>query len=101
MEVVKGKCPKQTISVLSDEQVEEIHLASLEILEGTGMFVEAADALELLSGAGATVDGNRVKINPAKNSVKPSVFNASTARGPAVIPTHAINKFKPKSVNIH
>jgi trimethylamine---corrinoid protein Co-methyltransferase len=62
MEVIKGKGPKQAISTLSDEQLKDIHLGSLEILEGTGMFVEAKDTLELLSDAGAIVDGNTVKI---------------------------------------
>ena len=46
---------------LSERQAEEIHLASCEILEETGMLIHHEEAVELLRQAGAYVeDGNRV-----------------------------------------
>ena len=49
--------------VLSDAQVEEIHLATLEISEWVGVSVPDAEALELLDGTGAeVVGGERVRI---------------------------------------
>jgi trimethylamine--corrinoid protein Co-methyltransferase len=49
--------------VLSDVQMEEIHLASLEILESVGVFLNQPEALELLHGAGAhVVAKDRVKL---------------------------------------
>jgi trimethylamine--corrinoid protein Co-methyltransferase len=48
--------------VLSDEQVRDLHLATLEILERTGVEVRDEKAHELLRRAGARVDGDRVRI---------------------------------------
>ena len=45
--------------VLSDDEVVDIHTASLEILEKTGVFVEDADALDLFHSIGCRVDGTR------------------------------------------
>ncbi len=48
---------------LSDEKLDRIHSASLEILEGTGMRLLEPRAVELLKQRGAAVeDGNRVRI---------------------------------------
>lgn len=51
--------------VLSDDQIYQIHLATLEILERTGVEVQEPESLELLRKAGARVDGSRVRIPPA------------------------------------
>jgi len=52
--------------LLTDSQLEQIHLASLEILRRTGVRVYDEEALELLSGAGCVVtDGDLVRIPPA------------------------------------
>jgi trimethylamine--corrinoid protein Co-methyltransferase len=53
---------KPRLSVLSDDQMEQIHLATLEVLERTGVQITHPRALELLHGAGARVDGDRVHI---------------------------------------
>ena len=51
--------------ILSDKQIEEIHCATLQILERTGVKFDSPEAIELLDGAGADVsDKNRVKIPP-------------------------------------
>jgi trimethylamine--corrinoid protein Co-methyltransferase len=50
---------------LSDDQVERLHHASLEILDRTGVRLYAPEALELLRKRGVQVeDGNRVRIPP-------------------------------------
>lgn len=44
------------ISVLTDEEVELIHLSSLDILEHVGVFLPVKEALDMLANAGAQVD---------------------------------------------
>ncbi len=50
---------------ISEEDVYQLHMASLEILERTGVIVHDDQALELLKNGGAFVEGKRVRI-PAK-----------------------------------
>ena len=49
---------------LSDNQVERLHHASLEILGRTGVRLFEPEALELLKKKGVQVDGNLVHISP-------------------------------------
>jgi trimethylamine--corrinoid protein Co-methyltransferase len=53
---------KPRLQVINDQQIEQIHMATLEVLERTGIKLTHPKALELLSGAGARVDGDRVRI---------------------------------------
>lgn len=55
-----------SLNTLSDDEVYDIHLASLEILEKTGIFVEDEDALTGFGDAGAVIDKEKkmVKIPP-------------------------------------
>jgi trimethylamine---corrinoid protein Co-methyltransferase len=46
-------------TLLSDEQVERVHEASLEILEQVGMLVRNKRAVEIFSEHGAQVDKDR------------------------------------------
>ena len=49
--------------ILSDTQVEELHFATLQILERTGVAFECREALDILGNAGVDVsDPDRVKI---------------------------------------
>jgi trimethylamine--corrinoid protein Co-methyltransferase len=49
--------------VLSDDQLEELHLATIQIMERTGVTFQCQEAIELLGNAGADVSNpNRVKI---------------------------------------
>lgn len=50
------------LNVLSINQCEDIHLATLEILDRVGVNVFHQEALELLKKGGAKVDGHRVRI---------------------------------------
>lgn len=47
---------KPAISFLTDEEVESIHLASLEILENVGIYVPVRECLEMLARNGANVE---------------------------------------------
>ena len=47
--------------LLSDSQLEELHLGTLQILERTGVVFQCQEAIELLDGANVS-DPNRVKI---------------------------------------
>ena len=42
--------------VLSDDEITDIHYASLEILEKTGVYVEDDDAIDLFHSIGCRVD---------------------------------------------
>jgi trimethylamine--corrinoid protein Co-methyltransferase len=48
--------------ILSDDQIEAIHRQSLRVLEEIGMDILLPEAREILAGAGALVDGERVRI---------------------------------------
>ena len=54
------------LSLFSDDELEEIHLATLEVLENTGVFVEDPDAIALFEDAGAVVDHDKkiIKLPP-------------------------------------
>ena len=44
------------LRILSEDQLEQIHYGTLEVLERTGVKVHEKEALELLHGAGARVE---------------------------------------------
>jgi trimethylamine--corrinoid protein Co-methyltransferase len=51
--------------ILSDSQLEELHLATLQILERTGVAFECPEAIDILGDAGADVSNpDRVKFPP-------------------------------------
>ena len=54
------------LRIFSDDELNDIHLATLEVLEHTGVFVENEEALEILDGGGAVIDKsqNIIKLPP-------------------------------------
>jgi len=50
-----------SLKYLTYGQMEDLHLAALEVLAHTGVYVENDEAIALLSGAGAIIKGNIVK----------------------------------------
>jgi trimethylamine--corrinoid protein Co-methyltransferase len=50
------------LKVINDYQIQQIHQATLEVLERTGVEISHPKALEILHGAGAHVDGERVRM---------------------------------------
>ncbi|MDF1500052.1 MAG: trimethylamine methyltransferase family protein [Anaerolineales bacterium] len=69
------------IQMISDEQVRELHYATLEILSGTGVEVEDPQGRELLLEAGAWESNGRIKI--PENLVIDAIATA-----PSRIPMH-------------
>jgi trimethylamine--corrinoid protein Co-methyltransferase len=45
-----------SLNLMTDDELHEIHLATLEILKNVGVFVENEEALEIYHGAGCRVD---------------------------------------------
>ncbi|MEQ9173936.1 MAG: trimethylamine methyltransferase family protein [Alphaproteobacteria bacterium] len=76
------------VRLLSDDQVEDIHQASLQVLARTGLEVQDSEAVGLLRAEGCTVDpaNNRVRFDPAfiesKLALAPKSFTFR-ARDPA------------------
>lgn len=70
-----------TIDMLSDEQVRELHYASLEILRETGVKMEDPQGRELLLEAGAWESDGRIKIPE-------HIVNDAIASAPSRIPMH-------------
>jgi trimethylamine--corrinoid protein Co-methyltransferase len=55
-----------SVNVFNTDELNEIHLSTLEVLEKTGLFVEDEEAMAIFDGGGAFVDSKRkiVKIPP-------------------------------------
>jgi trimethylamine--corrinoid protein Co-methyltransferase len=53
---------KPRLQVVNDAQIAQLHMASLDVLERTGVKITHPKALEILAGAGAQVNSDRVKI---------------------------------------
>ena len=53
---------KPKLQVINDDQIAHIHNATLEVLERTGVKMTHPRGLELLDGAGAKVEGDRVRM---------------------------------------
>ena len=45
-----------SLNVMTDDEAHEIHLATLEVLRDTGVFVESEEAIAIYDGAGCIVD---------------------------------------------
>ncbi len=48
-----------SLNVFTDDELNEIHLATLEVLQETGVFVEDEEALNIFADHGATIDRER------------------------------------------
>ena len=55
-----------SLNIFTREELDEIHFATLEVLEHTGLLMDNDEALEIFHGAGATVDKQKriVKMPP-------------------------------------
>ncbi len=52
----------QAFKVMTDEDVEAIHLASLRVLAETGIMLNHPEAREIFAGSGAMIEGERVRL---------------------------------------
>ena len=57
-----------SLNIFSEAELYEIHLATLEVMEKTGTFVEDEEALDILDGGGALVDRESVSSSGAERS---------------------------------
>ncbi len=70
------------LNVFTDDELFEIHLATLEVLKSTGVYVENEKALEVFDGGGAIINRKKgiVKIPPhvVEDAIRaaPSIFHA-------------------------
>ncbi len=71
---------KAQVSLLSQDEVEAIHNASLEVLEGTGIKVGSKKALDILKGAGAKVDSGKKHV-----AIPRSLVEVALKRAPKTI----------------
>ena len=67
------------LKILSDDEIEEIHLASLNILRRVGVAVYNPDAFQLLKNAGAYVDEKTKIVKFPENLVMEAVRNTPSS----------------------
>lgn len=67
---------KTSLRVLSQDEIYAIHLATLEILERTGVVIESGRARSLLKEAGCTVDEKKKLVLIPSHLVEESIRNA-------------------------
>jgi len=64
------------LKMLTDDEVDRIHAATLEVLQRTGVFVEDETAREVLHGGGAAVDAKTGVVRMAPHLVEDAVRSA-------------------------
>jgi trimethylamine--corrinoid protein Co-methyltransferase len=64
------------LEVFTPDELQEIHLATLEVLSQTGVFVEDDEALAIFADGGATVDRERKVVRLAPHVVEDAVRSA-------------------------
>jgi trimethylamine---corrinoid protein Co-methyltransferase len=80
----KARRPFPPTKFISDDEVESIHNASLRVLSEIGMDFMLPQAREILKKAGAKVDGERVRFDPA-------MITEAVAHAPESFKVHARN----------
>jgi trimethylamine---corrinoid protein Co-methyltransferase len=81
---LKIKRPFPPTRLISDDQLESIHLASLKVLAEIGMDFILPEARDILKKAGATIEGERVRFDPA-------MITEAMATAPETFKIHARN----------
>jgi len=64
------------LPVLTEDEMEEIHLATMEVLEKTGVFVEDEQALEAFASGGAHVDKHKKMVTLPSYVVEDAIRSA-------------------------
>jgi trimethylamine--corrinoid protein Co-methyltransferase len=67
-----------SLNVFNDAELDDIHLATLEVLERTGVFVEADEALDIFADGGCAVDRESHVVR-----IPPHVVEESIAAAPS------------------
>ncbi len=80
----KARRPFPPTRLISDDQIEAIHHASLKVLSEIGMDFMLPEARDILKKAGASIDGERVRFDPA-------LITEAMATAPESFTVHARN----------
>ncbi len=81
---IKSARPFPPTKLISDDQLESIHLASLKVLAEIGMDFMMPEARDILRKAGARIDGERVRFDPA-------MIEEAMAHAPSSFTIHSRN----------
>ena len=65
-----------SLNILNNDELEQIHLATLEVMQKTGVFVEDEEALEVFHGGGATIDKKTKVVHLPEYMVTDAVMSA-------------------------
>jgi len=68
-----------SLNILTDDELDEIHLATLEILKNTGVFVEDKEAIEIFDAGGAIIDRKSMIVKIPPYVVEDAVHSAPSA----------------------
>ncbi len=75
-----------SLNIFTREELDEIHFATLEVLEHTGLLIDDDEALELFHGAGARVDKEKRIVKMPPYVVEDAIRSApSRAKDTAVV----------------
>jgi trimethylamine---corrinoid protein Co-methyltransferase len=66
-----------SLNVFSEDELKDIHLATLEVLEQTGVFTDDPEAMDIFDGGGASVDRKTGVVK-----IPPHVVEAAVASAP-------------------
>jgi trimethylamine---corrinoid protein Co-methyltransferase len=80
----KAKRGFEPMKLISDDQVEAIHNASLKVLAEIGMDFMLPEARDVMKKAGAKIEGERVRFDPG-------MINELVAKAPSEFTVHARN----------
>jgi trimethylamine--corrinoid protein Co-methyltransferase len=77
-----GKHGSQRLSLnnLTDDELNDIHQATIEVLEKTGLFIETDEALQVFDGAGAEVDRQKKIVKIPAQLVEDAIESAGRGR---------------------
>jgi len=64
------------LNILTEDDIKEIHLGTLEVLEKKGIFIEDEDALDCFDDAGATVDRDKKMVKIPSYLVEEAIKSA-------------------------
>ena len=67
-----------SLNILNNDELEQIHLATLEVMRKTGIFVEDEEALEVFHGGGAIIDKKTKIVHLPEHMVTDAVMSAPT-----------------------
>jgi trimethylamine---corrinoid protein Co-methyltransferase len=81
---VKSRRPFPPTRLISDDQLEAVHQASLRVLSEIGMDFMLPEARDILKKAGAKIDGERVRFDPG-------MIEEAMAHAPETFTIHARN----------